>query len=338
MLIIYKIHNAINKFNLELKGKNVLTEAATGNFVVTPIIAALAGANVYAYTKNSKYGTISEVKKQTYDLGSQLNINDMIQIITDIYEIDLKKIDILTNTGFLRPIKRSIIEKLSPKCVIPLMWESWEYRKDELDLDACYEKGIKVYGTNESDSRLKTMDYIGYIVLYFLLKNKLSPFSANVLVIGCKKFVEPIVNCLNQNNYSYKKITNYDRKVENLNEFNVIIIAENKSPKIIIGKYKNSYIELNSLSDVKLIIHIAGNIDIKGKNIKCEPKEPKKFPYMSFTTDYIDNQAVIDLHTAGLKVAEGMLEANRLNLPKKEYKNFMESNYPALAFNNAEFF
>ena len=335
--MIKKIFDAINKFNLNLKNKTVLTEAATGNFVVTPIIAALAGAKVFALTKESKNGTIEEVKKQTYSLAKRVNTVSKIQITTNLDKIDLNKIDILTNLGFLRPINKSIISKLSPKCVIPLMWEPWEYRKDELDLDACYEKGIKVYGTNESDPRLKTMDYIGYIVLYFLLKNKLSPFSANVLVIGYKKFVEPIVYCLNQNNYSYKKITNYNRKVENINEFDVIVIAENKSPKLIIGKDKNSYIELNLLSNETLLIHIAGNVELKGKNISCEPKEPQKFPYMSVTTDFIDSQAVIDLHTAGLKVAEGMLEANRLNLSQKEYKNYMESNYPALAFQNKKY-
>ena len=52
---------------------------------------------------------------------------------------------------------------------------------------------------------------------------------------------------------------------------------------------------------------------------------------MSFTADYIDSKAIIDLHTAGLKVAEGMLKANEMNLHRIEYKNFMESNYPALA-------
>ena len=45
------IKNSIEKFELNIKDKIVLTEAATGNFVVTPIIAALAGANVYAITK-----------------------------------------------------------------------------------------------------------------------------------------------------------------------------------------------------------------------------------------------------------------------------------------------
>ena len=53
---------------------------------------------------------------------------------------------------------------------------------------------------------------------------------------------------------------------------------------------------------------------------------------MSIRADFIDPQAVFDLHTAGLKVAEGMLKANEMGLKGKDYKEFMEKNYPALAF------
>ena len=159
-----KILNSLEKFNLNLKGKNVLTEAATGNYVVTPIIAALAGANVYAFTKNSKYGTIKEVKKQTIELTKKFGIENKIKIITNLNNVDLKDIDILTNTGFLRPVNKELINKLSSKCVIPLMWEPWEFRNEDLDLEECYNKGIKVYGTDESDNRLKTIDYTIYLI------------------------------------------------------------------------------------------------------------------------------------------------------------------------------
>ena len=46
------IINSIKKFELNLKNLTVLTEAATGNFKVTAVIAALAGAKVIAFTKN----------------------------------------------------------------------------------------------------------------------------------------------------------------------------------------------------------------------------------------------------------------------------------------------
>ena len=39
-----KILNIIRELDLDLNGKTILTEAATGAYVVTPIIAAAAGA------------------------------------------------------------------------------------------------------------------------------------------------------------------------------------------------------------------------------------------------------------------------------------------------------
>ena len=73
-----KILQAIDKFNLNLNGKVVLTEAATGNYVVTPVIAAKAGAKVYAFTKNSKYGTVEDVKSQTLSLAEELHVEQKL--------------------------------------------------------------------------------------------------------------------------------------------------------------------------------------------------------------------------------------------------------------------
>lgn len=334
--MINKIKNSIGKFNLNLINKTVLTEAATGNYVVTSIIAAIAGAKVFALTKNSVYGSIADVKKQTFKLAKEFKVEKNIHIITSYNEVDLSNIDILTNTGFNRPITKEIIDRLSSKCVIPLMWEPWEYREDDLDLEACFEKGIKVYGTNESDPRLKTMDYIGYIALYFLLDKKLSPFSIKILIIGCEKFVNPISEILSQNNYSIKIITEYKKAQFEIDAFNAIIIAENSNDIKIIGS-DNSLIDNEEILDDTIVIHIAGNVDFSnGKYFKI-PEKPAPFGHMSFTADFIDSQAVIDLHTAGLKVAEGMLKANKTNLKGLEYKSYMESNYPALAFENQEY-
>lgn len=334
--MIKKITNSIGKFNLNLIDKTVLTEATTGNYVVTAIIAAIAGAEVIALTKNSSYGSIDDVKMQTSDLAKRFNVEKNIQIISSYNEVDLSDVDILTNTGFNRPITKEIIDRLSSKCVIPLMWEPWEYREDDLDLEACFEKGIKVYGTNESDPRLKTMDYIGYIALYFLLDQKLSPFSAKILNIGCEKYVNPISKILKQNNYNFQTIIDYKKASFEIYEYNAIIIAENSNDIKIIGS-ETCFINSKEILEDTVVIHIAGNVDFSnGKYIKI-PEKPAPFGHMSFTTDFIDNKAVIDLHTAGLKVAEGMLKANKTNLKGFEYKSYMESNYPTLAFENKKY-
>lgn len=331
--MIKKIIDSISKFELDLSGKVILTEAATGNYVVTPVIAALAGAKVYAYTCNSKYGTVDDVKEQTYVLAKSLEVKNRITIISEMGEINFSDIDVVTNTGFLRPIDRQFVNRLNNKCVIPLMWEPWEYRPEELDIEACAEKGIKVYGTNESDSRLGTMDYIGLIALYWLLEKKMSPFSARILIIGSEKFVEPIKQVLSKNNYNFKVCVRNNKPV-NLDEFNCIIIAEYDTDKVVIG-VESEFIHNSEVSN-QLIIHISGNINLTDYS-NCIPNTPAKFPYMSFTTDFIDNKAVIDLHTAGFKVAEGMMHANSLNSNKDDYKELMESHYPALAFENQKY-
>lgn len=333
--MVSKIEKSIKEFKLDLSGKIVLTEAASGNYVVTPIIAALAGAKVIAITKESRFATIEEVKRQTYSLAKEFNLENSISIVVNKSSIDYQKIDILTNTGFIRPIDKQIIDKLSNNCVIPLMWEPWEYRESDLDLDYCNKKGIKVYGTNESDSRLQTMKYIGFTVLSFLLENKMSPFSSKVLVLGNEHFANSIIEVLSLNGYVFEYKNNYNEKIS-VNEYSAIVIAEHKNNSLLIGN-KDAFINTTQLDKNQYLIHICGNVDFTDLMCKANTKNPATFGYMSFTTDYIDEQAVIDLHTAGLKVAEGMLKANILNLNKQKYKKFMEDNYPALSFEDERF-
>lgn len=324
-----KILNSIQKFDLNLHGRMVLTEAASGNYVVTPVIAAAAGAQVTALTRDSVYGSVEEVRQQTFDLADAMNVADRIQIVTDISSMDLGRFDIVTNCGFLRPLNRNFVSRLSSSCVIPLMYEPWEFREGEIDLAACREKGIKVYGTNESDPRLRTMDYIGLTVLYLLLNEKLSPFSANILVLGCNQFVEPIARTLQGNGYNYKVVTNYDETI-NPSEFDAIVVAEYSDARLLIGTDPESYINVRKIEPQTHLIHIAGNVDLVGAGFSFTPEQPRPFRFMSYTTDFIDPQAVIDLHTAGLKVGEGMLEANQLGLPADESRLWIESRYPAL--------
>ena len=76
---------------------------------------------------------------------------------------------------------------------------------------------------------------------------------------------------------------------------------------------------------------------MEGVSAWYTPVHPASFGYMSYTADYMGSHVVIDLHTAGLKVAEGMISANLLGFDGEEYKNHMEINYPAMAFYDKRF-
>ncbi|MCX7669243.1 MAG: hypothetical protein N2439_04145, partial [Anaerolineae bacterium] len=74
--VVGLIRRTITFFELDLSGLVVLTEAASGPYVVTPIIAALAGAaRVIALTATSRYGSVEAVIAQTRALAELCGVS-----------------------------------------------------------------------------------------------------------------------------------------------------------------------------------------------------------------------------------------------------------------------
>jgi len=335
MELISKIKYSIDKFNLNLKDKIILTEGATRDYISTPIIADLAGAKrVYAFERESSYGSYEDIE-EGFEKYFKYNPNSNIKLIKSLKEIDTP-IDIVTNVGLLRPIDEKVLNLLDSSSVITLMYEPWEFRDSDIDLELATKKGIKVYGTNEHDKRLLTMDYIGYMVLYFLLDWRITYFSnKKIVIVGSEEFVEPIERILRQNQYRVSVTTNYDNPFIDYNA-DIFIIAEHRKPILVLGD-KSAYIDGEYLDVEQKVLHICGNVDFKNLKVQYLPSNPAPFGYMSYRTDYIDSMALVDLQTGSLKVAEGMLRANALKLKSKEYKEFMEKNYPALSLENPKY-
>lgn len=325
------IKYSFDKFKPDLKGKRLLTEAASGNYKCTAILGAMAGADVYAIGKDSRYGRYSDVVKETTDAAKVLGVSDRIQFSNRLDEIPLHKMDVVTNTGFVRPINKNFIDQLKGECVIPLIYEPWELRESDIDVQYCSERGINVFGTNESDSRLRTMNYIGFTVLHLLLQEKKTPFTSKILLIGSEKFNLAIANILNALDYDvdFCSTSHFDSSL-NGSSYDVIVCTEMTSEVLIIGP-EGALIHEKEIREDSILIHIAGNIELNRAGVKLYPEKNAEPGYMSYTTDFIDPVAVTDLHCAALKVAEGMILANSMNLSKNEYKEFLEKNYPALA-------
>jgi hypothetical protein len=320
------IKDAIKVFSLDLHGITVLTEAASGHFVWTPIIAALAGAEVFAFSKDSYYATYKEVKENTENLASQLSIKSKIQVIDQLSKEIIQSADILTNTGFLRPINKEKLKYCSNTAVISLMYEPWEYRESDIDLKYCKENNIIVVGTNESDDRLKTIYYLGVVVKKALFLNEIEVFKSNILILGYGKFANSIYDSLKLETEMIK-IWNKKEDIKALKDFDAIIVADHQTSINYIGP--NGLIDPKILKaenqDIK-IIHISGEIDknsILDSNIQLFPKKIAKGKYMSLTTGFVGPKPVIDLHSAGLKVGEIALKKNKLFSTEKNYKPFI---------------
>ena len=96
---------AIERCQLDLSDAVVLTEAASGAYVVTPVLAAMAGARqVFAMTRTTQYGTVENIAAQTSELARVAAVESRIEIVTEKTAEIVAQADIITNSGHLRPI------------------------------------------------------------------------------------------------------------------------------------------------------------------------------------------------------------------------------------------
>lgn len=320
------IDDAIHAFSLNLRGDTVLTEAATGYYMLTPIIAALGYAKkVYALTKDSRYGSACNIIKKTMELASAWGVKDKIEVFISRDDPRIRQADIVTNLGFVRPLNSDFLNRLKPTAVIPLMWETWEFRKEDLDLEACHKLGIPVLGTNEHSARLETFCYIGPLAMKLLYSLDIEILRSDIIVIGSGEFRTHTVQSLKDAGARVFQIRidegeslQMPQNQELLSTCDAIVIVEHNSHTLLIGKGGQiTAKQLYELNSGICIAHITGGVnqdDLEATGIPFRPVYLAPSGYMSVATDYLGPHPLINLHTAGLKVGQMMLQARKQGL------------------------
>jgi hypothetical protein len=349
---IQLIKRAIDAFQLDLSGFIVLTEAATGNFICTPLIAALANAKkVFAIAKDSCYGKAQDVKEMLFNLGEKTKVDQKIEVVFNkLPEEIIKQADIITNLGHVRPIDRTMIDLMKPTAVISLMCEPWELRSQDLDLDSCAKRRLLVLGTDENDSKLNIFRYVGLTALKLLLEAEIEVYKSRILVVGGGFFGKETISVLIQNGADVKQISKdekdkrfflgtylYEQQVKEwIVQADAIVFVEHNYKGCLLGeKGELSPKELFFLNPAISIIHICGGVqkdELDEAGILYSPQRIALVGYMSITTDYVGPRPVIDLHTAGLKVGQAMADGRRKFVNLNEAKQYALKNSPALDF------
>ena len=320
------IRDAIDTYNLDLSGLTVFTEAASGNYVVTPLIAALAGSDrVFAITQDSRHGKSADVRNFTLKLAQKWGVGDRIEVVSDKIPLILSQVDIVTNLGFVRPIDKNMIAHLKPTAVLPLMWETWEFREADLDLAECRRVGIMVLGTNEREVTLDLFTYVGYLAVKLAFELEIEIYRSKVVVIGSGVFGESSVKAFDKLDADVGYIDlsagnslETESAKSTLRDADLIVLVEHQSRVCLIDSAGQMAVdELLALSPYVSIVHIAGNInreEVDNASIPCVPQQSAAPGYMSIATDYLGPKPVITLHTAGLKVGEAMARARLAGL------------------------
>ncbi len=312
------IRQAAAAFELDLTNCGVLTEAASNAFLWTPIVAAMAGADpVIAVGGNSRWASFDSLRRETRTHAKALGVAERIHVVDAKEPALLAQCQLVTNLGFVRPLDAATVSHLPEGAVISLMWEPWELRPEEIDLAACQRHGIAVLGTNESDPRLRTFDFVAVTVARLLLEQNIELLGAEVLLLGVGPFVDATRSLLERIGVRVHVLP-AEAVSESWGFLDAIVCLEHTDRQhLVIGP--GGLLDERTPVETDCVIHLCGPLDvavIRRRGWRLVPDEPAPPGRMSFTTAHAGPKPVIDLHTAGLKVGEAFLRKDRETLGK----------------------
>lgn len=330
------IENSIERFSLDLEGLVVFTEAASGGYLVTPVIAAMAKAKkVYALTKDSPYGKASHIQQLTHSFAELCGVGKRIEIVFQKQPRLIEEADIVTNLGFVRPIDARLVSKMKETAVVPLMYESWEVRQEDIDIAACHERGIPVLGTDEGHPDVRAFDFCGLLCMKMLLSLDVEVKGNKIVVVSGDKFGQAIQRTLlacGARVYVVDELRSEDTRAH-LVDSDALVIASYLSADTFVGRRAHITAgELVRLSPGISVIQFAGKVELEELRKERIPFFPRREvgPFrMGKSLSYLGPKPVIDLHTAGLKVGEALARARLAGLDRRQAEEIAIRNAPA---------
>ncbi len=337
----------INHFAVDLSGLTVYTEAASGAYLLTPIIAALAGARkVFAQTRDSRFATAEVVCRETMRAAAAFGVADNVEVRIGRFDEGLAQSDIVTNSGFVRPLDSDLLVRLKPTAVIPLMWETWEFRPADLDLDACKARGTLVLGTKEQEPPCDLRFFTGLFALKLLFELEFD--GGKVLLLGNSPLpAGAIAGQMRRTGIDLTWVSaepegdlRYEQLREHFSshgqEYDIMVVAEHRHHHRLLGE--DGFLDyqeiLNINPDLKLGI-ISGDIDVpqlKASGLRYFPQDISPVGFLSYQPYHMGPRPVLMLYTAGLKVGEAMARARLRGLNPKDAAREALASSPAMDF------
>ncbi len=299
------IEQQITATALDLSGLEVITEAATGAYAATAVIAARAGAAmVYALARDTvNHGSALDATQETLALADRFGVADRIRIVDQITPEMLASCDILTNCGHLRPIAAPLIQQLSRDAVIALMFEAWEFRDSDIDLDACRKLGIRVAAVNERHPAVDVFSFLGPLCVRLLEDSGTRVEGARIAVLCDNPFASFIAAGLEAAGASGTVLPNTAAIAGA--DWNVVVVA--LTPASGYRLTRSDFLHLGHVAPQALIAQFWGDIDrtaARKWGFSVWPPAPPHHGHMGILLNALGPEPIIRLQTGGLRAAE----------------------------------
>jgi hypothetical protein len=313
------IEAAVDRLKINLKGMTVVTECATGIYACTPVIALLADAEkVVAFGKDSRFGSFSEAEATVSKLTTALSLDrKALQTINDPVKLEesFKDASIVTNSGHLRPLDLNKVSKMKTGCVIPLMYESWEFRPKDVSLEACRQYNIPVAGTNERHSNVGVFEYLGPVVVQALQNAGLEIVGNNILLVSDNDFgpyVKKTITGMGANVLDQTNFFDYD--------IDAIIFAH--TPSIAGGQL--DLLSLNLPNKLPICCQLWGDVDRSYFETQWLPEHEPEPGHMGLMLSSLGVEPIVRLQSGGLKVGQILFNARKQGNSVEETLSLVE--------------
>ena len=310
--LVQLMATAVERCHLDLRGAVVLTEARTGAYIVTPILAAMAGAShVLAVTRSTRYGSVEQVCEQTLHLAELAGVNGGIEVVSAKTATLVAQADIITNSGHVRPLDAIMIGWMKPTAVIPLMYEAWELRPDDLDVDACHRRGILVAGTNERHPAVDVFSYLGVMAIKLLLEAGVSVYSTRLLLLCDNAFAGYIERGLIGAGAKVDVCADLAAAITSGQPaYDAIVVALQPKPEPVLMAA-----DINAIAKRwpgAVIAQYWGDVDRAAAEAAGVPIWPPEAPgpgHMAILPSAVGPESIVRLQSGGLKVGEVLWRA-----------------------------
>lgn len=299
---------AIDRHRLDLGGLTVLTEAATGYYRVTPVIAAMAGAaEVIAVARDSAHGSSAEAIAQVVDLAEAAGVSSRLSLATGLAIDHAAAAQVVTNLGAVRPIDAAFAARLGPGGAVSLMFGARDARPADIDVAALRAAEIPICGVDEE--RIGLFRWTGQRIAWWLTEVGLEIEGARLAVWGHGPPARATADWLGRSGAAVALIaaTPSTAQLEGLDGLVLMDPGMRLAPG---GPLTPD--ELAARSPGAAILEYAGLVDrprCAALGLVVYPLQAPVRGHVARTIGEILYAPVVELHTAGLRVGELMARA-----------------------------
>lgn len=308
------IKRNIKTLNLDLRGLTILTEIGSGPYLLNPLVPIFAGATeTIIWCKDTSYGKANEIFDSfDYIISKNFISGYYVKRKNVRPDEDIRRADIITNSGMIRPIDANFISKMKKSAVVPIMYEAWEVRTSDVDVDACKHHGIKVAGTWENHPAINVFNYTGILAIKMLLESNIEIYQSNIYIWSNDEFGEHSLEAFKKNGASKIWLnTNVDIFYDNLSQIDALYICDYHESGEYFGE--NAIFDIQRIKELKpdlMIIHLYGKINTQlllENDLNVYPEKQGIANVMSYTLAYVGLEPLLRLQTAGYKVGEDLI-------------------------------